>query len=482
MKQPTIIALGRLGDVVNALPAAYSLARKGARPRFVVAKNFRSILDGVSYVDPVEFEGDYTQLSEAIRIQKSQGFNPLVFQAYKHPDKQRLTDSYSKEAWRIAGVLPLFGAIPLIFDRRDHEAETELVAKHIEPDRPAILIAINGVSSPFPLAQELRNLITAKCPDHQIVDLSQVKARHPYDLIGLIDAADLLVSIDTLHLHLARASKTPVIALLNDGWLGSLPPPQSVTAFRYGEARHDLFKVGDAVEAAANRKKVSSRVIHVVHMHGKTDRHYRAQSTWPLAWSESTVTNLCSGWGRTAREIKDPRALPYLSDIFKSALELAQSEDDCVVWINDDVELKPGSLEELRKHVLIWDAVSMRRLEPGVEDVHMGRELFAFRAGWLRLHLPKIPDYFIGTEAFDLGVAAYIRQTRGIASTFRNFSTDFFPCELPAGMALHEPHESSWASMMTSPANVHNRKLFRDWAVRNQPTLKFNNDDQICPS
>jgi hypothetical protein len=481
VKQPTIVALGRFGDIANALPAAYSLARKGARPRFVVSKDFSSILDGVSYVDRVEFDGDYKNLNEAIRIQRSQGFEPIVFQAYKHPDKQRLTNSYAKEGWRIAGFLPFFGAIPLVFDQREEAHERELVAQHIKPGSPVILLALSGVSSPFPLDQELRNLITARCPDCQVVDLAKIKARRPYDLLGLIDAADLLVSIDTLHLHLARASRTPTVAIVNDGWLGSSPPPQSVVSFRYAQARANLFAVGEAVESILEQGKRESHLVHVVHMHGKTDRHQRAQQGWPASWTDNTITNLGTSWDRSALALGDSRRLPYLRDILSSALEMVRSDHDCIVWMNDDVALPVGALERLRKHVLLWDAVSIRRQESNATEVHMGRELFAFRAGWLRRHLEKIPDYLIGTEAFDLGLSAYIRRERGIESTFRNFSTDFFPCELPPGLALHEPHESSWASMIASPANVYNRKLFRNWAAQFQKTLRFNDKDQLCP-
>jgi hypothetical protein len=73
---------------------------------------------------------------------------------------------------------------------------------------------------------------------HQIVNLDRVKAHRVYDMLGLYDHAAALVSIDTVHLHLSRASNVPVFALARDyptRWHGT--PHQERFAFhcRYGD-------------------------------------------------------------------------------------------------------------------------------------------------------------------------------------------------------------------------------------------------------
>lgn len=53
MKKPTILQLGRYGDVINVLPIARRhYLNTGEKPWFVIAKEFADILEGVTYVDP----------------------------------------------------------------------------------------------------------------------------------------------------------------------------------------------------------------------------------------------------------------------------------------------------------------------------------------------------------------------------------------------------------------------------------------------
>jgi hypothetical protein len=230
-----VVCLGRYGDIANALPIAYRLWKDtGEKPKFFVAEEFQSILDGVSYVRPMVWKVDYKQLPLA--IERMKGFGPIICQTYKHPDQSRKTDSFQKEAWRHAGWLEKFGTIPLVFDQRSTERENALADKY-GVNHTTVLVAGKGVSSPlkFDLWNEL------SCVPN-IVNLSEVQAEKVYDIIGLIERAKLLVTIDTAALHFSRATNTKVVALINDGWFGSVPPPNSVASIRYSAATPELVR------------------------------------------------------------------------------------------------------------------------------------------------------------------------------------------------------------------------------------------------
>lgn len=475
-----VLALGRYGDVINALPAAYALARKGTRARFMVSRQFADILDGVSYVEPLVWDGNYIELPKALRELQRKGERAMVLQAYAHPDRSRQTKSYALEAWRIGGQLPYYGAVPLIFDQRSPEREAELFAQHND-GRPMVLVSPDSISSPFSRGREILELIKMQNPNRQVVDLSEIKAHRVFDLLGIMDQAKLLITVDTVHLHLARASRVPVISIINNGWFGSVPPPQSIRAFRYETAQNDVKPIAEYAKEFLCITKQPGECIHVVDMYTTGQRAERAQEGWSEAYEPTTRTLFQNAWGRSAKAIKDKRDLPYLRDLLQAALDISEHDYDCIVWSNDDVALEPGLMGILRRHVAVWDFVSARRSEP-LAGVHMGRDLFAFRAGWLKENLKRIPDYILGADSFDLGLAAFLRNERGIKTTFRNLSNDFFPCDMQDALVYHEPHASAWnsADVNTSQANLHNRKLFKDWAKKAQPQIRFSNIGTIC--
>jgi hypothetical protein len=248
VSEPIVVCLGRYGDILNALPIAYSM--KERKPKFVVSKEFWQILDGVTYVRPVVWDKDYKELPFA--IERTKGHEAYIAQCYKHPDDRRLTASYQKESWRLAGFLDKFGTIPLVFDNRDGQREKEidlkaaLLTNPYSVNKATILVSGTGVSSPF--KHDLVGIVRKAFPGYNVVDLNTVRAKRVYDLLGLFDNSALLVTIDTMHLHLARASNIPVVALINDGWYGSVPPPNAKAVLRYSEASGNPSRVIDAIK------------------------------------------------------------------------------------------------------------------------------------------------------------------------------------------------------------------------------------------
>jgi hypothetical protein len=212
------------------------------------------------------------------------------------------------------------------------------------------------------------------------------------------------------------------------------------------------------------------------------ERITRAKATHAAAYEANTECVASRVWPRSATAIGEPRNLPYLKDVLRAGLNRTAKSEDVVIWSNCDVSFTPGSFKAMREHAAKWGAFTMRRLEPGIDRPHMGREVFGFSADWLMRHIDEMPDFLLGCNGFDIYMAAMIRKDRGITTTYENLSEDFHPCEIPRGLATHEPHENEWSTKYWGSAgNVHNRKLFREWAQNNKLPLKFNSNNDLTP-
>jgi len=258
------ILLGRHGDVINLLPLLAEDYAAGKPPAMMVCKEYADVLSGCSYVKPIIFDGEIYQIASAISqaravaddIKVCQVLGPrreVLEHVYKLQGiKETVTDSFQQESWRLAGrkQSDWERQPPLIFDKRDKEAEEALAAKYIGKRKRTILVNLTGNSSPFAYADLLDELLRLKLgKTFKLVDLSEIKAAHFYDLLGLYDRAHCLISVDTATLHLAHASpKLPVIALTKDTpryWFGSAWRPQHVCYIRYGDFPdrwRDLFE------------------------------------------------------------------------------------------------------------------------------------------------------------------------------------------------------------------------------------------------
>jgi len=509
------VMLGRYGDIMNLLPLLKAEADAGRRPTLVVSKDFADIIDGVSYVDRIVWDGAYDALPEALRwLRASKGIHaPVVAQYHRHPtDKARLTDSFQKECWRLAGRLDQFDRRgPLTFDRRDLEREMKLKMRHLKHSyRPLVLVGLQSVSSPLPRVPEIKEAIRV-LDGIDILDLEHVKAEYIFDLIALFNEAACLVTADTAFVHLARASKVPVLALLNNGWRGSVAE-HAAMAVRYDVATpsrvadglriilkpadrvvvHNFKKANDEAKAGAlaDEKAAMVRavnepatgtpcVIHVVDTFGTGERHRAAKLTWERPYARGVIPLHINAYPRDAKtELGDPRRLPFLKDLLKLALHLCENDHDIIIWGNSDIALIPETGAAIREYMESKSvgAISMRRTESNGEH-HMGRDLFAFTAGWLRKNWDELPDYVIGAPFFDLGLAAMIRTKAGITtpSTKKNMNDDFEPADMPPGLALHESHRSEWVvrNMNSVPSIAHNTKLFFEWAQKHAPEMKF---------
>ena len=244
---PTYVCLGAFGDICNMLPLFYQEFLRLKKPiSVVVSKTYAPIFEGTSYIIPIVWEGEYQKVNDAVNfvrervgISNVRFINPTFHMVMTVSNQMRhKTVSFVREMWDLAGRGDEWGRHPLIFDRRDPQRESELVAKHIRPGVQTILVGATGFTSPFGGRDSLFECVRKEFPDCNVVDLAGIKCERIYDLVGLYDAADALISVDTVHLHLSLASKVPLLALVNDrpdAWRGSAFHPRAAFHCRYSD-------------------------------------------------------------------------------------------------------------------------------------------------------------------------------------------------------------------------------------------------------
>lgn len=216
------------------------------------------------------------------------------------------------------------------------------------------------------------------------------------------------------------------------------------------------------------------RIFHTLNVHGKTERHKKAKSSWMPLYEDGVIGVWIDEFPRTAKTIGDTRDLPYLKDVLAIGMAIATQSDDIIMWSNDDVILDPRIEQWCLDEVSANDAMSMRRFEPeNPEMIHLGRELLAFKKEWLEKNWNDIPDFILGCPCFDIVMAAFIRKQKGLKSTLANMSEDYPLCEATERYAIHHAHPSAWAGKdeYKRIGNIHNKQLAKEWCHKNMPTL-----------
>ncbi len=251
------IILGRTGDIMAALPIVQHDAAQGLRPCVMVNREFANVLDGVS-LDCITWDGDWRHVRAAYNHALPDWKEIVVLQQYSTDGWPQWngTDSFVKEMYRVASKLHLF-PLPLHFDRRDPEREAKIVAS-LPTDKPLVLVATTGLSSPFPHRDALLTLLERTFPQAVVFDMDTVRGERIYDLLALFERAACLVTMDSALLHLAQATpQLPVIALIADRptkWHGSPAYAGQRLRIPYSHYEHRkadlLAEVGACVLAA----------------------------------------------------------------------------------------------------------------------------------------------------------------------------------------------------------------------------------------
>jgi hypothetical protein len=504
MPTKTFIHLGRYGDVLNTLPLLKHRADEGHVVQQVIAAKYADVLDGVSYVRPIVYPGAFEDLRGALDFARMHDPKAVNLQVYgKDMPMKRHTTSFVIEQWQRAGLDRLWGTLPLVLDRRDATREAALLAQVRGTDaRPLVLLAVSGYSSPFHGAAELVRMVQDRFGDRaNVVVLDAVKATRVYDLLGLFDAAACLVTIDTMHMHLAQGSRVPVIGLATDGptpWHASARRPGMVCYAHYHEwparAEEILSAIGERIPppskpmkkkrtattksappptAAAPRVAAAvqrdPRIIHTYPAYAATGdaarRQQTAQQSWQRAYTEAwtAAPYAVEAGARSARDIGDARDLPFVVDMVEAAIATHQLNDhDVVLLTNSDACLADGITFELQHLCALHGACYTHRWDfPwSVEHIdrkgihtgkwYPGSDAFAFTVWWWRKHSAAYPDMLMGAEYVDAVLRQLIKRHAHPQA------------ELHLAV-YHEQHANAWSRDRHSAANLHNARLARAW-------------------
>ena len=419
------LCLGRTGDILNILPLLWLDHQAGQRSQLMVAKEFAGLLDGCSYLDPVIFDGDFMELDRAVEQAKTLSNdirvcqlagprNTVLSEAYARiglhvGDPQ--TESFSKESWRLAGRFDEWrNQPPLVFDKRDQHREALLLAK-LDTTKKMILVAVDSIDSPFKYKSLLMELLRLKFfRNHDIVDLSSIKADRFYDLLALYEhpKTRCLIAADSAPLHLAYgASSLPVVALVQDQptlFFGSAWRPNHVFHCRYGDFTSRAMEMLEAITKIGkpgdwfDKSLTKPRIIHVWSQYELTEenkaRHEQAKTRWIDACVFLDAVSFPVEVGSVGRDsqtvFKDELRFPYVKDVIRNAC-LRAEDDDTILLTRADTcfsnipSTKDGPFYAHRQ------AKDGSWTSPAVD-------LFGFTKKWWRKNQVHMPDMILGHD------------------------------------------------------------------------------------
>lgn len=204
------VQLGRIGDIINLLPACRHLNIE----HLLCCNEFAVALKGQSYVQHVEWVESHENLPQAVEYAKTIADDVRVTQLHGFGREHfpiRTRPSWVMDQWdRLQpGFGDRWGEFPLVFDMRDTEAEQALYTEKAT-DKPMLLVNLVSRSSSFDYCggpgkcDEVMNHL-AQYSTFNIVNLGELRLERYCDLLGLYERAAGLITADTATLHLARA-------------------------------------------------------------------------------------------------------------------------------------------------------------------------------------------------------------------------------------------------------------------------------------
>ncbi len=240
------VQLGKNGDQLSALPLLFrEWQRSGEKQTLIVAKPYTKVGERADYVEQVVFPGDWQDLAGAYRFAKERFSRVVCTSTHGNgfPIQKRRA-SFQLDQWDRAAALGDWDTLPL-----------ELAKSKFAAQVPAhcILLGDHSESSPFDRIGELEALLRENFPSHEIVKLSGIKLSNPCDFLALYEKAEALVTVETMHLHLSKASKVPTIALVTDKpsrWHGSAYSKRFRAHVRYSDFDNRKDAIVRAIKAS----------------------------------------------------------------------------------------------------------------------------------------------------------------------------------------------------------------------------------------
>lgn len=252
--------MGKIGDVLSILPLLQHYASRDRSPvNLVVSKQYSDVVAGLWYINPIIYDGHWQDLRGAIKFAKAKFDTVVVPQTYgRDVTIEHRFPSFQYDQWWRAGGLALWNRLPLTVNRKGHDE----IAEHHMGERPTILFADRGESSQFENSDRLAEKLRGAFPDHQLLLLSSIRLEHFTDFVALYDKAKAVIVTETAHLHLAKATTTPVFALVTDKperWHGSAWSKKHLLHIRYSQYERREMELIEGIRSVINTELIDSR-------------------------------------------------------------------------------------------------------------------------------------------------------------------------------------------------------------------------------
>lgn len=242
------LQMGRYGDIILLLPAFHEWSKRtGFNTVVITSEEHASVFEGVSYVQAIPLDMHWHHEINKARQWADINFPGCVTTQLHGANWGAVPDdmpSYSMTMWKRTGLLEEYAKLPLIFDRRDANREKQLLDQVNRRRYPMLLVNFSGITSPFAMVPEVMNALEIFRGKYTVVNLGDLRAARIYDLLGLMDNAIGMLTIDTATLHLAAASPMPYVAFCrDDGQSGSIPKGNCVLKVPYNRTAEMLPEI-----------------------------------------------------------------------------------------------------------------------------------------------------------------------------------------------------------------------------------------------
>lgn len=447
------VLLGSYGDIICLLPALkHEYEKTGIKPKLMTHRDYADILDGVSYVEPMPYDGVNGTPGRATEIAKK--YDEVKDCSVYAKDYKILSNcnSFLRDSWQKSGCEKPFGSLPLVFNNRNKEREAKLL-EQFDLSGKVVLVSLKGKSAPYPYKEKFLELI--KQTDYNVIDISDVKAERLYDLLGLFEKAYCLITIDTSTLHLAKAvPDLPVIALFNYNrrWACGEHTGNMLTSMSYDDSINKFDKIREKLKTLKKDK-----VYFVTSKNPNPDDAEKRR----YEFAESTrLTSMQCEYHDYQRGRKSVEGMPYVKDMIDFISDKAE-DDDMLVIHNADIcfisnlpELlmqKTGFYGAVFSYRMVADKIDKMLDEFGVAQLknNGGIDLFAFKKWWWVKYRNEFFDMIFGRTDWDIMFRHLIKKNNGLEMYFINY---------------HQTHESIWKiDKHERPDNRHNQKLLDLW-------------------
>lgn len=412
------VLLGATGDILSFLPLLWHESQSGKKPKLMVCARYASVLDGVSYVEPVIFDGDPLDLEGAMTRARDQDPKAVCVQvtgmvevvkkwSYVNGPDHAVCESFEKEMWRLAGKLSLWKEQPaLVFDKRDPAREEALLTPSMKRKagrkKKTMLVHLDGKTSPFPFKALLWRFLELAFPQWEKVDLGKIHGERIYDLLGLYDRSDLLIAADSACLHLGRAARDlRIIALAKDTpslWHGTAWRPQHIGYFRYSDFPKRILEFEAKIAGLNGEESAAARSPLIV-----WSEYDLENQPAPTIVAKGRLQTLGVELGSIRRDsritLQDPSRYPFVRDVLRLAC-LKAPDGGTICLLKPQVEFRRSEMETM------WDAARAGKLayahrrvmQNGQELWHPAIDLFLFPKKWWQGHQEEMPDMVMGKD------------------------------------------------------------------------------------